>query len=278
MTDFDAALDLLDDHVWDPWWDQVSAYGPWMLAVFGLERLFAAQRADARAAWLNLRYIAVAIAVTAALIGVAMRLLQPGLDQLRPALAPLRAALHGWPAWLQFLLHVMLIDFFYYWTHRAQHRYGLLWRLHELHHSDRSFNVTTTLRVHWLEELLKLLTVLVPVMLLADAPAGVPALLAWVGGGWLFFIHANARISFGPLNRLLVSPAVHRVHHSEEPAHHDRNFAAFFSVWDLLFGTYQAPPAGRWPAVGTAQRPPSTAWAAHWRPFRRPRPEAEDSR
>jgi len=267
----DAWLDLLTTHLARPWWSLVSAYLPWMLLVFVIERALAARPHDARGAWLNLRYIAVALAVNVLLVdGLGRTWLTPVADLLRPALAPVRALLSQPPAWVQFLLHVAVIDFLYYWTHRAQHRFPVLWRLHELHHSDPSFNVTTTLRVHWLEELMKLVTVLLPAALLVDAPSGVPTLLVWTGAVWLFFIHANARIGFGPLDRVLVSPAVHRVHHSTEPAHHDRNFAAYFSFWDVLFGTYHAPPRGRWPMVGTAGRPPGSALAAHLRPFGHP--------
>lgn len=267
----DAWLDLLTTRLAGPWWSLVRSYLPWMLVVFVLERLWAARPADGRAAWLNLRFIALALVIQLLLVdGLGRAWLTPLAESSRAALAPVREWLAQPPVWLQFLVHVAVIDFFYYWTHRAQHHFPLLWRLHELHHSDPSFNVTTTLRVHWLEELMKLVTVLLPAALLVDAPAGVPTLLAWAGALWLFFIHANARITFGPLNRLLVSPAVHRVHHSVEASHHDRNFAAYFSFWDVLFGTYCVPPRDRWPAVGTDGPPPATALAAHLRPFRRP--------
>lgn len=260
--------DQLLQRVWNPWWAQVRVFAPWMLAVFVIERVWAARPHDGRGAWLNLRYIALAIVIGPWIVELALRALQPGIDLLRPLLAPVRAAARDLPVWLQYLLNVALIDFFYYWTHRCQHRFAPLWRIHELHHSDPSFNVTTTLRVHWLEDLIKIVTVLTPAALLIDAPTGVPALLAWVGGAWLFFIHANARIGFGPLNGVLVTPAVHRVHHSSEMAHRDRNFAAYFSLWDRLFGTYCAPVAGQWPAVGTDGAPPATALAAHLRPLR----------
>jgi sterol desaturase/sphingolipid hydroxylase (fatty acid hydroxylase superfamily) len=264
-------MDLLANRVVQPWWGQVRAFAPWMLAVFVIERVLAARTPDSRAAWLNLRYIAVAIVINVLLVDLGLRLMQPVAEGLRPWSAPLRDAVHQVPVWLQYLLQVAAIDFFYYWTHRWQHRWAPMWRIHELHHSDPSFNVTTTLRVHWLEELIKVATVAVPAALLVDAPAHVPWLLGGLGAGWLFFIHANARISFGPFNRLLVSPANHRVHHSTELAHRDRNFAAYFSLWDVLFGTYLAPPAGRWPAVGTDGPAPATALAAHLRPFRGPR-------
>lgn len=263
-------MEWLTTRLLQPWWSLLTVYAPLMLAVFVLERLAAARPADPRGAWLNLRYIALALGVEILLVESVLRpLLQPGIDALRPLAASMRALAAQPPVWLQYLLQVAAVDFFYYWTHRGQHRIASLWRIHELHHSDPSFNVTTTLRVHWLEGPMKFVTVITPAALLVDAPAGVPVVLAWVGGVWLFFIHANARISFGPLNRLLVSPAVHRVHHSSELAHRDKNFAAYFSFWDVLFGTYHPPPPGRWPAVGTDGLPPGSAVAAHLRPFRR---------
>lgn len=242
-----------------------------MFLIFLIERLVAAHRADGASAWLNLRFIAGAIVVNLLLLGVVRQWSQPLNEALMQVFAPVRSLVQRVPAWGQFLLQVAVLDFFYYWTHRAQHVFGPLWRIHELHHSDPSFNVTTTLRVHWLEELMKLFTVLLPAAWLVQASSGTPLLLAWAGAGWLFFIHANARISFGPLNRVLVNPAVHRVHHSVEPEHFDKNFAAYFSFWDCLFGTYAEPPKGRWPAVGTDGPAPSSVWAAHLRPFRRVR-------
>jgi len=265
----DTLFDLFTHRLASPWWEQVKAYAPWMLLVFVLERLLRARQPDAAAVWFNLRFIGIGIAISLLQVAAGWQLAQPVVTPLAAWFAPWRAAVQQVPAWLQMLLQVAVLDFFYYWTHRAQHRFAPLWRIHELHHSDPSFNVTTTLRVHWLEDLMKLATVLIPASLLVQAPAGVPLVLGWIGAAWLFFIHANARISFGPLNRVLVSPAVHRVHHSVQPEHHDKNFAAYFSFWDVLFGTYAAPSAGQWPAVGTAGTPPATVWAAQWRPFRR---------
>lgn len=269
MQALDGFLPLLARHLAEPWWGHLVSYAPWMAVVALIERLWAARGHDAAASWLNLRYIVVSVAVSVLLVDLATAALRPLVLPLRPLLAPVRDALHGAPAWLQFLLSVVTIDFFYYWTHRAQHRLALLWRVHEVHHSDPSFNVTTTLRVHWIEEPIKAVMVLTPAALLVDVPSDVPTALLWLAAAWLFFIHANARISFGPFNRVLVSPAVHRVHHSVEPDHHDRNFAAFFAFWDLLFGTWKAPPKGRWPVVGTDCPPPASAWQAHLRPFTR---------
>lgn len=269
----DALFDLFTNSIVRPWWHYVMSYAPWMALVFLIERFVAARRADGAGAWFNLRYIAGAIVVSFLLVGFGRQWIQPGVDLLQQSFAPVRSLVKQAPAWAQLLLQVAVLDFFYYWTHRAQHTFGPLWRIHELHHSDPSFNVTTTLRVHWLEELMKLFTVLVPAALLVQAPSGAPVLLAWAAAAWLFFIHANARISFGPLNRVLVNPAVHRVHHSVEPEHFDKNFAAYFSFWDCLFGTYAEPPKGRWPEVGTHGPAPTSMLAAHLRPFWRPRVE-----
>ncbi len=270
----DSLFALLSTHFAKPWWAYVVTYVPWMLLVFVIERLLAAQRPDAAAAWFNLRFIAGALLVNVVLLDAGRRFLQPATELLSPWFASARNLPQQWPVWLRFLLFVAVLDFFYYWTHRAQHRFAALWRIHELHHSDPSFNVTTTLRVHWLEELMKLATVLLPAAWLVQPPVGVPLGLAWLGAVWLFFIHANARVSYGWFNQVLVSPAVHRIHHSTQPEHHDKNFAAYFSFWDRLFGTYVAPTAGHWPAVGTAGEPPRSTWAAHLRPFRRRKVDA----
>ena len=71
---------------------------------------------------------------------------------------------------------------------------------------------------------------------------------------WGYVIHLNLRIPFGPLTPVIAGPQLHRLHHSIEPGHTDVNFAAFFPIWDLLFGTYVRPKSGEWPATGTHDR------------------------
>ncbi|MFI4904937.1 MAG: sterol desaturase family protein, partial [Burkholderiales bacterium] len=85
---------------------------------------------------------------------------------------------------------------------------------------------------------------------------------------WPYFIHANVRLPLGGLTRVVVGPQAHRIHHSLEDAHADRNFAAVFPLWDILFGTFCAPRAGEYPRTGLHSGERVTSfWQANLLPF-----------
>lgn len=155
---------------------------------------------------------------------------------------------------LQALAFFALYDFFYYWFHRAQHTLPGAWPLHKLHHSEESVNVTTTMRHHWLEEPIRVLLILLPIGLVFDQK---PVTIAWLATLimlWGYFVHANLRLPLGPLTPVFAGPQWHRLHHSIETEHRDRNFAAFFPIYDILFGTYTRPRRGEYPATGLHSR------------------------
>jgi sterol desaturase/sphingolipid hydroxylase (fatty acid hydroxylase superfamily) len=141
-------------------------------------------------------------------------------------------------------------DFFYYWFHRLQHRWTWLWQAHRLHHSESALNVTTNYRHHWLEEFFRALFIFVPMNWLLSISPTQSAVAAVLIGQWSSFFHANIRVGFGPLTGLISGPQYHRIHHSIEPGHDGKNFAAFFPVWDWVFGTYHRPARGEWPETG----------------------------
>jgi sterol desaturase/sphingolipid hydroxylase (fatty acid hydroxylase superfamily) len=165
-------------------------------------------------------------------------------------------------------------DVLYYWAHRLQHESGLLWRTHRLHHSDTAVNASTTLRTHWLEEPLKILIVTAPVHLLFAVPPTVTGFMGLLVGGWLFLVHANLRLGFGRIGHwLLVSPQVHRIHHSRLARHRDRNYALFFPAIDRLFGTWYEPAPDEYPPTGLADGGAYDGVAAGLlSPFRAPQP------
>ena len=179
---------------------------------------------------------------------------------------------------LQALAFFAIFDFFYYWLHRAQHTLPWLWPLHKLHHSERSLNITTTMRHHWLEDPLRVWAILLPIGLLFDQK---PVTIAWISTAmmlWGYLVHANLRLSFGPLTGAFAGPQWHRIHHSIEAQHTDRNFAAFFPVYDRLFGTYTHPRRGEYPATGLHSgeelngplRALFSPFADAWRALRKP--------
>jgi len=159
-------------------------------------------------------------------------------------------------------------DFFYYWFHRLQHRWPFLWAQHKLHHSEEALNATTTFRHHWLEDLLRVFLIVLPMSMAFDLkPAGAGA-AAFVVGLWPVFIHANLRLHLGPFARVVAGPQGHRIHHSIERAHLDRNLAAFFPLWDHLFGTYYHPRREDYPKTGLASGQKVTSLRqALWLPF-----------
>jgi sterol desaturase/sphingolipid hydroxylase (fatty acid hydroxylase superfamily) len=215
-----------------------------------LERLAPAERGQPfRHVFFNLWYTPLFLFLTAL-----------ALPPLQSITAPWVAAYGGWVpirlpdtplgAVALGLAYMAVYDFFYYWFHRAQHEVPWLWAQHKLHHSDRSLNVSTSGRHHWLEEPLRVFLMLLPMALVFDVSAPGAGWMATALLLWPFFIHLNARLSLGPLTPVFAGPQVHRIHHSRLPEHHDRNYAAFFPFWDVLFGSYYAPKPGEYPPTG----------------------------
>jgi sterol desaturase/sphingolipid hydroxylase (fatty acid hydroxylase superfamily) len=150
------------------------------------------------------------------------------------------------------MLWLVITDFFLYWWHRLQHTYTWLWAEHEVHHSEEHLNVTSAYRHHWLEAPFKTIAVVAPLTYLLQPIPVIAPMVYFVGFGLTCFAHMNARIGFGRLNWLLLTPQMHRIHHSREPRHHDRNLAFIFPLWDVLFGTYYHPSPAEYPETGLA--------------------------
>ena len=143
----------------------------------------------------------------------------------------------GW----QFGLAFLALDLWTYWWHRANHRLPLLWRFHRMHHSDPSMDVSTALRFHGGELLLSALLRLPLIPLLG---LSLPAVAAYSAAVVVVteFHHANIglRDSLDRAVRLfVVSPNMHKVHHSRERRETDSNYATVFSGWDRIFATYR---------------------------------------
>jgi sterol desaturase/sphingolipid hydroxylase (fatty acid hydroxylase superfamily) len=145
-------------------------------------------------------------------------------------------------------------DFFQYWFHRWQHVSPTLWPSHRVHHSDESVNTTTALRRSLLEAILIFIFILVPTVLVAGVDEVAAPIAFAVFYGWGFFNHANVRLSLGPLTRVFSGPQWHRIHHGLDPEYRDRNFAAYFPIFDILFGTYRAPRKGEFPVTGVTDQ------------------------
>lgn len=148
------------------------------------------------------------------------------------------------PAPLALVLSFIALDFVIWIQHIAFHRVPLLARLHRMHHVDLDFDVTTGLRFHPIEIVLSLLIKFAAVVALG-APAAAVLLFELALNLGSLFNHGNIRIPGAidhALRWLVVTPDMHRVHHSIVPEEINSNFGFFLSWWDRLFGTYSAAP------------------------------------
>ena len=151
------------------------------------------------------------------------------------------------------LLPNFVFDCLYYWFHRLQHAIPLLWRFHAVHHAIEELNAANCYH-HATEALFRLPMILLPLMLILELR--VPDIFIISAGlaAWGQFVHANTRITFGPLDYVLASPRFHRIHHSLAAKHHDKNFASFFPFLDIVFGTAYFPRSDEVIRTGLADR------------------------
>lgn len=151
----------------------------------------------------------------------------------------------GLPQPLAALLAVILLDLAIYLQHVMFHAVPVLWRLHRMHHADLDIDVTTGLRFHPVEILLSMVIKLMVVVALG-APAVAVLVFEVLLNATAMFNHANLRLP-ERLDRLLrlvlVTPDMHRVHHSVVPRETNSNFGFNLALWDRVFGTYRAQPA-----------------------------------
>lgn len=190
-----------------------------------------------------------------------------------------------------FALSSFVGDFFYYWYHRIWHRVPFFWQSHKLHHMDTSLEAITVGRQSWTEIMLPLFTGLpAAVIFKLDAidyfSAGVSgAAIGIFSMVWGPLFHANVKLHLGWASFLLNNPQLHRIHHSRLPQHRDKNFANYYPIWDVIFGTYYAPSRHEYPPTGVEGEPEVTSftdaqlvtlrgWLQMLRTWRRARAEA----
>ena len=150
------------------------------------------------------------------------------------------AHLLGLNGWSEIILTVIAFDLWDYWMHRAYHRWGIMWRLHKAHHSDMEIDVTTAARFHIGE------------LILSGVSKGL-IILFWGPSLWGLvtfdillnvaaqFHHSNLGIPFSiqdRIERIFVTPRMHRCHHALHPDCYETNYSAIISFWDRLFRSY----------------------------------------
>lgn len=153
-------------------------------------------------------------------------------------------------AWLEhmqsvgeLIVFMVVLDGLLYGMHRLQHQFSILWCCHRLHHSDPSVDVTTTTRMHPIDQLMKGVFVVVPFVFVFPMP-DITAPEYVIPFAWLYYIHLNIDVSHGRLWWLITSPRYHVIHHDRLAARQGTNFAVFFPFWDILFGTATRPHLG----------------------------------
>ncbi len=154
------------------------------------------------------------------------------------------------------LIVAFVWDFFQYWCHRLQHAFPILWLAHAPHHDDAEMDGTTALRRSFPEHLINYALITVPTLIVCGVH-----LLPLIGSiilfrCWGFFNHANVRLDLGPLTAIISGPQWHRLHHDRAVDRGGTNFAAFFPILDIIFGTYRKPEQAEFPSTGVKDRPP----------------------
>ena len=154
-----------------------------------------------------------------------------------------RASLFGiyrLPTWLSIVSFVLIFDMAIYFQHRLFHALGPLWIFHRVHHTDVEYDVTTGTRFHPVSILVSMIIKLLLVLLLAPLPIAVMIAEVLLNGTSMFN-HSNIRLPHRiekALRYVIVTPDMHRIHHSKLTGEHGSNFGFNFPWWDRLFGSY----------------------------------------
>ncbi|MEP1229534.1 MAG: sterol desaturase family protein [Litorimonas sp.] len=163
------------------------------------------------------------------------------------------AAAKGWgvfniihvPNWLSVITTIIILDMMIYWQHVVSHKWSWLWRFHKVHHTDRDIDVTTALRFHPIEIVLSMGFKMVLIALIG-APVIAVIIFEIILNGSAMFNHANLRlpprVDMG-LRRFIVTPDMHRIHHSTIEPETNSNYGFSTSLWDRIFGSYTVNPS-----------------------------------
>jgi len=218
-----------------------------LFAALALAETMAPRRARKQARrerWLTNWAFTIANMLMLRLLAIALPFLAVG--------AAVDAEAEGWglfntialPVWVEVAAAILILDFAIWLQHLITHKVPVLWRLHRVHHADVDMDVTTAIRFHPIEIGLSMLLKIGLVYLLGPAAIAV-ILFEIILNGTAMFNHANVRLPLwldGIVRQVLVTPDMHRVHHSVHRHEHDSNYGFALSIWDRLFGTYISQP------------------------------------
>lgn len=148
------------------------------------------------------------------------------------------------PYMLIFMLSLLLFDLIIYWQHRLFHRVPILWRLHKVHHSDVALDASSAIRFHPIEIVLSSLLKVLAISLFGFSAISV-LIFEVLLNALALFNHSNIKLTLKLdtiIRKFIVTPDMHRIHHSKIVSEHNHNFGFNISLWDKLFNSYQEQP------------------------------------
>ena len=161
------------------------------------------------------------------------------------------------PVWLAVIIAFIVEDFAGYWIHRMNHRVNVFWNRHIIHHSSEEYNLSCALRQS-ISDTVKFKAVFIIPAAMLGVPAHIFAVVGPIHLFMQFWYHTRLIDKMGWLEKVIVTPSHHRVHHAINPEYIDKNYSQIFILWDKLFGSFQPELAEVKPVYGTLR--PAKTW------------------
>ena len=161
------------------------------------------------------------------------------------------------PVWLAVIIAFIVEDFAGYWIHRMNHRVNVFWNRHIIHHSSEEYNLSCALRQS-ISDTVKFKAVFIIPAAILGIPAHIFAVVGPIHLFMQFWYHTRLIDKMGWLEKVIVTPSHHRVHHAINPEYIDKNYSQIFILWDKLFGSFQPELAEVKPVYGTLR--PAKTW------------------
>ena len=161
------------------------------------------------------------------------------------------------PVWLAVIIAFIVEDFAGYWLHRMNHRVNVFWNRHIIHHSSEEYNLSCALRQS-ISDTVKFKAVFIIPAAMLGVPAHIFAVVGPIHLFMQFWYHTRLIDKMGWLEKVIVTPSHHRVHHAINPEYIDKNYSQIFILWDKLFGSFQPELAEVKPVYGTLR--PAKTW------------------